>query len=134
MVRSMTGFGQADGAVGSVHVSVEIRTVNHRFFSPSIKLPSAFGKWEAEVREALRLRVSRGHVTLSARTLRAPSAQLSGIDTAKFATAVETLRALTDQHSLAGGVDLASVLRLSDVISNHQEPDDAETGSSAELV
>ncbi|MEP6763064.1 MAG: YicC/YloC family endoribonuclease [Gemmatimonadaceae bacterium] len=130
----MTGFGQADGAVGSVHVSVEIRTVNHRFFSPSIKLASALAKWEAEVREALRLRVSRGHVTLSARTLRTASAQISGIDTAKFATAVETLRLLAEKHELAGGVDLASVLRLSDSISNQQEPEEAETGSAPELV
>ena len=134
MVRSMTGFGQADGAVGAVHVSVEIRTVNHRFFSPSIKLPNAFGKWEAEVREAMRLRVSRGHVTLMARTLRVPSVQLAGIDAARFATAVQTLRALSRQHDLAGGVDLASVLRLSDVMSAQQDPEELETGSVAELV
>ncbi len=130
----MTGFGQADGAVGTVHVSVEIRTVNHRFFSPSIKLPNSLGKWEAEVREALRLRVSRGHVTLSARTQRAASAQISGIDATKFAAAVDTLRALSRQHDLAGGVDLASVLRLSDAMSSFQEPEEPETGTAPELV
>ena len=134
MVRSMTGFGQAHGAVGSVHVSVEIRTVNHRFFSPSIKLPSTLGKWEAEVREAMRLRVSRGHVTLTARTLRAPAVLISGIDTTKFGVAVEALRALSKEHNLDGGVDLASVLRLSDLISNQHEPEETETGSAPELV
>ena len=54
MIRSMTGFGAAEGPVGAVHVSVELRTVNHRFFSPSLKLPSALARWEPDVREALR--------------------------------------------------------------------------------
>ena len=33
MIRSMTGFGTAEGAVGSSRVAVEIRSVNHRFFN-----------------------------------------------------------------------------------------------------
>ena len=41
MIRSMTGFGTADGAVGGARVTVELRSVNHRFFNPSIKLPVA---------------------------------------------------------------------------------------------
>ena len=40
MIKSMTGFGSAEGEVGGAHVSVEIRSVNHRFFNPSVKLPS----------------------------------------------------------------------------------------------
>ena len=68
MIRSMTGFGAAEGLVGGSRVSVELRTVNHRFFSPSIKLPSDLSRWEPEVREALRRKIARGHVTLSART------------------------------------------------------------------
>jgi uncharacterized protein (TIGR00255 family) len=67
MIKSMTGFGSAEGDVGSSRVTVEIRSVNHRFFNPSIKLPSELSKWEAEVREAMRNGISRGHATLIAR-------------------------------------------------------------------
>ena len=73
MIRSMTGFGAADGEVGGGRVSVEVRSVNHRFFSPSIKLPGALARWEGEVREALKRAVTRGHVTLSARFERTPA-------------------------------------------------------------
>src|ERR1035437_5854259 len=66
MIRSMTGFGSAEGDVGGSRVNVEVRTVNHRFFNPSVKLPSAFARWEAEVRESLRKQIARGHVTTSA--------------------------------------------------------------------
>ena len=45
MIRSMTGFGTADGRVGAARVTVEVRTVNHRFFSPSLKLPTPLARW-----------------------------------------------------------------------------------------
>ena len=134
MVRSMTGFGHADGLVGTLHVSVEVRTVNHRFFSPSIKLPGAFSAWESDVRETMRARVSRGHITLTARTERSVSLPNPGIDPVRFAEAVQTLRALTEQHGLDGGVDLASVLRMPDVVSLHREVVDEQTGTAPELV
>src|SRR6478609_8604871 len=60
MIKSMTGFGSAEGAVGGARVSVEIRSVNHRFFNPSVKLPSELSKWEAEVRDARRANGARG--------------------------------------------------------------------------
>jgi uncharacterized protein (TIGR00255 family) len=131
MIRSMTGFGQAEGTVGTARVSVEVRTVNHRFFSPSIKLPSAFARWEAEVRDVMRLRVSRGHVTLTTRAERTHSSNVS-IDEQRFGEVVAQLRALQQRFALDGGVDLASVLRMPDVIAAPREDD--ETGTPAELV
>ncbi|MBP6774152.1 MAG: YicC family protein [Gemmatimonadaceae bacterium] len=127
----MTGFGQADGTVGTSRVSVEVRTVNHRFFSPSIKLPGAFARWEADVREAMRLRVSRGHVTLTARAERAQAAA-AGIDEARVAEVVARLRAVHERFGLDGGVDLATVLRMPDVIASPREED--ESGTVTELV
>ncbi len=131
MIRSMTGFGQAEGVVGATRLSVEVRTVNHRFFSPSIKLPGAFARWEGDVRDAMRAKVSRGHVTLTARTERTgPSAV--AIDEQRFGEAVAQLRRLQALHALDGGVDLATVLRLPDVISAPRE--DESTGTLAELL
>jgi uncharacterized protein (TIGR00255 family) len=127
----MTGFGQADGTVGSMRVSVEVRTVNHRFFSPSIKLPDVFGRWETEVREAMRLKVSRGHVTLSARLERSGTAA-AAIDEERFGRIVEQLRALQTRFSLDGGVDVATVLRMPDVIATPRIDD--EPGTAAELL
>lgn len=131
MIRSMTGYGQAEGMVGSLRVLVDVRTVNHRFFSPSIKLPGAFGRWETEVREAMRLKVARGHVTLSARSERLTDSALA-IDEARFGAVAAQLQALVAQFDLAGGVDLASVLRMPDVMAAPREDD--TTGTVAELV
>src|SRR5687767_3002389 len=130
MIRSMTGFGAAEGLVGQSRVSVELRTVNHRFFSPSIKLPSELSRWEPDVREALRRRIARGHVTVSARVERTTA--LAGIvDEQRFAQYAAMLRDLRDRHGLDGPIDVATILRLPDVVA--AGGDDA-AGTSAELT
>ncbi|HEY8176481.1 MAG TPA: YicC/YloC family endoribonuclease [Gemmatimonadaceae bacterium] len=126
----MTGFGTADGAVGTARVSVEIRSVNHRFFSPSIKLPSSLSRWEGEVRDALRRSISRGHVTVTARIDRSHGADVV-IDEGRFSSYVQRLRDLKQRYVLEGPIDLATVLRMPDVISGEAEEDQ---GNAAELV
>ncbi len=127
----MTGFGSAEGLVGAAGVSVEIRTVNHRFFNPSIKLPGAFGKWEGEVRELLRQRVARGHVALTARVER-DSAKGAGINEQRFAEYVEVLRGLQSRHGLSDKLDASTILGLPDVIDSHIE--ERENGTIGELL
>ncbi len=133
MIMSMTGFGTADGVVGTQRVSVEIRSVNHRFFNPSVKLPSAMMKWEGEVRELLRRRIARGHVSVSARAARETTHSLA-IDTAKVGAYVSELRAIRDQFGLAGDVDLTTLLRLPDVFAGAEHHEEEEVSSSAELM
>ena len=116
MISSMTGFGAADGAVGESRASVEIRTVNHRFFSPNLKLPSAFSRWEGEIRELLRQKIARGHVTLTVRIDR-EAATGPVIDEARLAQYAVTLKELQKKLALGGEVDLATLLRLPEVIS-----------------
>jgi uncharacterized protein (TIGR00255 family) len=115
MISSMTGFGSADGLIGEARASVEIRTVNHRFFSPNLKLPSAFARWEGEIRELLRQKITRGHVTLTARVDREV---VTGpvIDETRVAHYATTLRELQKKLALGGEVDLRTILRLPDVI------------------
>jgi uncharacterized protein (TIGR00255 family) len=130
MIKSMTGFGSAEGEVGGARVSVEVRSVNHRFFNPSVKLPSELTKWESEVREALRKGITRGHVTLTARVDR-HAAQGAKIDEARFGAYVEQLRALQQRFGLSDQLDVGAVLRLPDVVSSDGE--EAE-GTAAEVV
>src|SRR3954471_7805536 len=120
MIKSMTGFGAAEGEVGGARVSVEIRSVNHRFFNPSIKLPQDLAKWEGEVREALRRGASRGHVTLFARVQRADQG-LGRIDEARFAGYVEQIRVIQQRFGLSEELDVGTVLRRPNVLSSEDE-------------
>ena len=127
----MTGFGSAEGKVGAAGVSVEIRTVNHRFFNPSIKLPGAFAKWEGDVRELLRQRVARGHVALTARVER-EIGKGAGINEQRFGEYVAILRELQAKHGLSDKLEAGTILGLPDVVASHAE--DADAGTAAELL
>jgi uncharacterized protein (TIGR00255 family) len=129
----MTGFGAAMGPVGARRVAVEIRSVNHRFFNATLRLPPELSRWESEVREALRKKVSRGHVTLSARVEAAdPSAV--GLDEARFAAYVAAARLLKERYELDGGVDLATLLRLPDVFASGPDADDSTAPQLVALI
>ena len=132
MIRSMTGFGTAAGRVGSGQVTVEVRTVNHRFFTPSIKLPGSLTRFEGDVREALRQKIGRGHVTLYCRYERDEERPTVTIDEERFTQYLVQLRALQLRHSL-GPVDIASILRLPDVVSGAAR-DPAGEGSLEEVL
>ena len=129
----MTGFGAAEGPVGGSRVSVELRSVNHRFFSPSLKLPQALSKFEGDVREALRQRVARGHLTVSARVMREADAA-AVVDEAKFAAAAAALKALRERHGLGGEVDVATVLRMPDVLQLTRDDAGLETATLEEVL
>ena len=133
MIKSMTGFGSADGTVGALRVSVEIRSVNHRFFNPAIKLPSRMALWESDVRETLRKRFSRGHVSLGVR-LSGDTDRALAIDEARVAAYVAQLRGMKDRLGLAGDVDIATVMRLPDVITSEDADESDVAGSVDELV
>lgn len=136
MITSMTGFGAAEGVVGGYRLAIELRAVNHRFFNPAIKLPGALMRWEGDVREALRRRFARGHLTLMGRAER-DAEHVVAVNEPRFAAYVEQLRALRDRYGLAGDVDLATVLRLPDVLSGSVAADTPENdvaGSLDELL
>lgn len=127
----MTGFGSAEGDVGGSRVNVEVRTVNHRFFNPSVKLPAVFARWESDVRESLRKHIARGHVTISAHIER-PEGEGAVVDEEKFAHHAAALRSLRDRNQLDGEIDVATVLRMPDVI--RLAGDEKEEGTAAELI
>jgi uncharacterized protein (TIGR00255 family) len=117
----MTGFGAAEGSSGNTRISVEVRSVNHRFFTPTLKLPSSLSHLEGELREILRTRIGRGHVTLSLRT-ESDSTASTGINEERFEQALAALRELQSKHGLANAPDLATILRVPGVLGNSSEP------------
>ena len=67
MVHSMTAFARAERAGAHGTLSWELRSVNHRYLEPLLRLPEAFRDLEGAVREALRQGLSRGKVECTLR-------------------------------------------------------------------
>ncbi len=116
-VRSMTGFGAADGEAGGGRLRLEIRTVNHRHFSVQLKVPGELSELEGALRERLHGHFERGHVTVSGRWLAEPArADAVAVDLERARAVVGSLRQLGSELGLAGEVDLATVARLPEVV------------------
>ncbi|HTN29810.1 MAG TPA: YicC/YloC family endoribonuclease [Pseudomonas sp.] len=100
MVHSMTAFARSERAGGYGTLSWELRSVNHRYLEPHLRLPDAFRDLEGAVREALRQGLSRGKVECTLRFTEAGSGQTLQVDrdcAAQLITAAEEVAALIRQ-------------------------------------
>ena len=62
MIRSMTGFGRAQMMIDSMSITVELRSVNHRYFEFNSRVPRSYGFLEEKLKSYVGSRVSRGKV------------------------------------------------------------------------
>lgn len=67
MIRSMTAFSRREERAEGATLCWEIRSVNHRYLEPSLRLPDTLREIEPVIREALRKRLSRGKVECALR-------------------------------------------------------------------
>ena len=65
MIRSMTGFGRGEAKVKNGKATVEIKTVNHKFFDATLKLPTGMSALEDKIKEVLQKKIARGKVSLN---------------------------------------------------------------------
>ncbi len=121
----MTGFGAADGPAAGGRLRVEIRTVNHRHFNPSLKLPPELAALEGEVRELLRKEFDRGHVAVTARWIETAERRSAGftVDLDRARAVAAALSDLKRALGVPGEVDLGMIVRQADVVTpGHEAP------------
>ncbi len=119
MPYSMTGFGAAEGAVAGRRLRVEIRTVNHRYFNLSTKLPSDLTMFEGELRERLRRDFDRGHITVQARWTESPDGETGfSVDLDHARVVAARLREMQAILGLGGEVTVELVARQPDVLTS----------------
>ena len=97
MVHSMTAFARVESAGPWGTLSWELRSVNHRYLEPHLRLPEAFRDLEGGVREALRQALARGKVECTLRLAEESAGQSLQVDrerAAQVVAAAETVAAL----------------------------------------
>ncbi|WJN59776.1 YicC/YloC family endoribonuclease [Pseudomonas sp. SO81] len=100
MVHSMTAFARVEGAEAHGTLSWELRSVNHRYLEPHLRLPDSFRDLEGAVREALRQGLSRGKVECTLRFAEenaGKSLQVDGERARQLISAAEQVAALIQQ-------------------------------------
>ena len=117
MIRSMTGYGEAERDTPAGRLRLEVKTVNHRFFNASIKTPSGFDPYEKAISDALKRQLGRGHIsaTLSIDRASAEVDSLPQIDLERARGYHAALLELRDALDLPGAPDLAMLTRFGDI-------------------
>jgi len=127
MLKSMTGFGRAEGEMTLGKVVVESRSVNHRYCDINIKLPKRLALFENRIKEIIRSQVSRGRIDVSLRldNLGEEKVQLS-VDLDLAEQYYRVLQDLKERLRLKDEVTLNLLAGAKDLITAKEELGDIE--------
>src|SRR5688500_12959782 len=110
MLRSMTGFGTGTATAGNESLTVELRSVNHKFCEVKVRLPRELGALEASLQKVVKDKLARGAVDVAVR--RASRTALGVVPQADLALAREYRRAWSE---LAKGLELPDTTTVRDI-------------------
>lgn len=127
MIRSMTGYGRAQQKIGPRDITVEIKSVNHRFFEFSARTPRNCGYLEEKLKSYLQSRISRGKVEVTV-TLQVTEGDATEVELNRDLAGayVETLRHAGTSLHLRDDLTLTALTRFSDIFNIRRPPDNEE--------
>ena len=128
MIKSMTSFGRARSTVGGKDITVELKSVNNRFFDCSVKLPRAFSYLEERIKPYLQSKsISRGKVDvfITINVIDTPDVSFD-VDEGYARAYIDALRKLGDTFGLRDDVSIMSVARNPDIFVVKKSEEDAD--------
>ena len=133
LVVSMTGYGRGEARGTRIALVAEARSLNHRFFEASVKLPRGLAGNEPDLRRLVQGRITRGRVDVTV-TLRRTAAATPSVrtDVALGLAYARGARALGEAAGVASEVSVADLLRLPGVVT--VEEGEEEDGEGAVLL
>ena len=141
MIRSMTGYGAGESGLSDGRVlRAEVRTVNHRHLSTSVRLPRGWEGLERGVLERVRSALSRGSVSLAVRC-ESPGREEDGepvLDLERARRYVELMYEAGSELGVEGHLDIEALARLPGVLRMEgppaPEPDEEALGACVEAA
>src|SRR5205823_5444320 len=124
VIRSMTGYGRAEGRYRTVPIVVEVRSVNHRHCEVVTRLPKIMQRHEERFRNRVQKRLSRGRIDMSVNfNGEGESAGLElRLDHALARQYLAVLKELQRDLRLPGSPDLALLATYRDIIKVTDQP------------
>ncbi len=118
MIMSMTGYGRAEQSFEQYDITVELRSVNHRYFEFSIRAPRQYAFLEDKLKKLCQSRISRGKVDMF---LSIVSHDNDGVEVAvnhPLAKGyIDALNEIANTYNIPDGVNAAIISRFSDVFT-----------------
>ena len=118
MIKSMTGFGRGREVLNGRDITVEIRSVNHRYYEFSARIPRSLSFAEDKLRSLLAGKIGRGKVEVSVyiNNTTANDEQIT-VNKQVLSDYVSALRSVGEEFSLKDDLSLSDVLRMPDALT-----------------
>lgn len=127
MIRSMTGFGRFEGVIDGRSLTLEIKSVNHRFSDFSFKLGRSCSFLEERLKGLIAERVSRGKVDVCLSVSENPCAEaLVEINRPLAAGYVKAFRELSEEYDIKNDISASVLAKYNDVLSVRKAAEDEE--------
>lgn len=126
VVRSMTGFGRGESERDGIHCVVELKTVNHKFLEPSIRMSRKLAALENDLRTLLAQKISRGKLDVYVTYERQESQTQLILHEEVLQEYLGTLCRAGEQYGLRDDLALSHVLTLPEVLEMQEAPEDTE--------
>ena len=127
MIRSMTGYGRGQQTLGGMDITVEIRSVNHRYYEYSSRLPRVYGFLDERLKGYLQKAVSRGKVDVGVwiDTVDAPGRE-AVVNHALAEGNLKALHELAQTYGLRDDVSVNTLSRFPDILTVRKAAEDEE--------
>lgn len=127
MIKSMTGFGRCLETVNGRDILVEIKSVNHRYYEFSARVPRAYGYLEEKLKSFLQGRVCRGKVDVNV-TIYSVNGEDEVIEVNKAVANgyINALRSANEELGLSDDLTLSRIMRLPDVFNVKKAQEDED--------
>jgi uncharacterized protein (TIGR00255 family) len=115
-LRSMTGFGRAEKAAGTLSVLVEIKSLNGKQLDLNLKLPPLLKSYEFDVRTQVAENVIRGSVECTITIKQNGATRPATLNTELIRAYYQSLKQLSDEINLDTSQVLGALLKLPEVV------------------
>jgi uncharacterized protein (TIGR00255 family) len=121
----MTGFGRSESELDGRKMTIEIRTVNHRFLDINIRIPRTLGFAEEHMRKVIKDRLSRGRVDVFVNyTTAGAEARTAEADIGLIQSFVTAARSAATAVGLPDDLQLSHIIRIPDAITVTEAQED----------
>lgn len=127
MIKSMTGYGKSEQTIDSLNVTVEIKSVNHRYFEFSARVPREYGFLDEKLKKYCNSLITRGKVEcyVSVEDLEEREMEVN-VNETLAAGYVKALKELSERFGLKDDISAVTLSRYPDVITLHKASEDEE--------
>ena len=128
LIKSMTGFGRAQKVFANKEITVEIRSVNHRYFEFSARVPRAYSNLEERLKSHLKTTISRGKIEVSVMIAAVEGETISvvrinhGLAKAYY----DALKSLSEELQIRNDVTVSQMARFSDIFTVARAEEDED--------